>query len=137
MQPIYVLIPELIIFFLLLYGCYTDIQKRKVSNRITGMIAITCVPLIYLNINNLTLVHFFIIGVWVLGYIIKAHGAADVKAMIPIVFTLDTWQLGFMFLGILLATCALVAVQKIRKYPGYPGVPLFVAILAGYFTAFL
>jgi len=69
-------------------GTYFDLKTRQVSNKITGLVWLLSLPLVYLNIPNITVVPFiFIVLFWIL-YHQNIMGGADLKALIPLVFIL-------------------------------------------------
>ena len=112
------------IVLLLCYGVVTDIRTRTVSNRVTLSIALLSLPLIYYNsanINNQT----YLIGLAFTGmYFINTIGAADLKVLLPITFSITylfSFLIFFSFIG--LVYCWLS--EKPNKIPAF--VPITIA----------
>lgn len=119
---------EAVIFLLtsllLLTGCYTDLKYFHVSNNVTYAIALLSIPLITLS-NQLLYAQIgfslFLLAAWYFNQI----GAADVKVLIPILFTLND----FYFLAFLSTMCisGMVMFMSYKK-----AIPAFVSITTAY-----
>lgn len=120
------------VMLLLLYGVVTDIKTRTVSNRVTLSIALLSLPLIYYNsanINNQT----YLIGLAFTGmYFINTIGAADLKVLLPITFSvasLFSFLIFFSFIGLMYAWLS----EKPHKIPAF--IPIAIAYAVVMFFA--
>jgi Flp pilus assembly protein protease CpaA len=119
---------KILIFALLACGAYFDLKYRTVSNKITLSIIILSLPLISWNWHNITIFHI-LAGASILGlyFIIpQGIGGADVKSVVPIIFTLNIFE--FLILLFLVATMNLALLGKYKTKA-----PFFVALASGYF----
>lgn len=119
-----------LISVLLLTGCYTDMKWYHVSNRVTYPIALLCIPLITFS-NQLIYAQagfsLFLLAAWYFNQ----TGAADVKVLVPLLFTFN--DLFFLTFLAIMAFAGLLLFISHRK-----AIPLFIPITAAYLvTAFL
>ena len=72
------------ILSILCVSCYYDIKHRKVSNRLTELLIISCIPLAIVLHYNI-FIPLILSGVIIIGYTLHALGGADLKAL-PVLF---------------------------------------------------
>lgn len=122
---------EIGIASLLVIGSYQDIKTRTVSNKITGSIAV--LSLIYfLLLPYITYVswHFYwlhiliIVGMFI-SYKLNAIGGADIKALLPLIYTFSTIPL-FFFLVISTIIHSIIHIRYDKQ------VPYFIAMTAAF-----
>ncbi len=116
---------EILILSLLSVGSYQDIKTRNVDNKISFSIIALSIPLVIFNFQSITLTHVAIAGVILIATIYRMYGPADMKVMLPIVFTMPKFEVGLFFIGIVVMAGVLFV--KYKKE-----IPFFVAITAGY-----
>lgn len=86
----------------MLYGSYTDLKTRTVSNKIIAIILTGAAGLIIIKWPpQITIIHIVLIFATFIAYKVRALGAADLKAIIPLIFTMSAIQL---YIFIILAT---------------------------------
>lgn len=123
------LLQALIILFLL-YGCYTDIKARHVSNKISFSIA--AMALILISWELLAIKAAFIMFL-IFSWYARLIGAADVKVLGPITLMLSPIQF-IAFLSIFFTTGAGLGIIAKNKYK----IPGFIPITSAFIiTAFL
>jgi len=86
---------------LLIIACYMDIKERNVSNKITLLILVFSIPLIYLNLHNIGFFHFAYLGAFYWGYTCRGLGGADLKAMFPLIFAVPNVMVFVFSVGII------------------------------------
>lgn len=127
---------QVLIILLLLYGCYTDLKWRHVSNKVTGSIIILALILFNQEILNFKGIFiFFLIVSW------SAHmiGAADIKALVPIILSLGMFEF-FVFLFVFCTIGISIWIIRSRRNPEYtiPGyIPITIAFIFISFNPFL
>lgn len=121
-----------LIVAILCYAGWSDLKTRTVSNKIILFIAATSIPLIYLNISSITILHMLIIIIMLITFSYnKEHstkhflGGADIKALIPIILSLNLLLLTIFCLY-------LISIYLILSLKFKQSVPLFLAILISY-----
>lgn len=92
----------IIIFLLMVMGSYQDFKTRTVSNKLTGSIAVLSliyfltIPFHYLQgFFYFFWLHFLILAGILISYKLKGIGGADLKVMVPLIFTFSTIPLFF------------------------------------------
>lgn len=120
---------QILILILLLYGCYTDLKYRHVSNKISFSIA--ALALLLFNPEILVIKGAFILFI-ILSWRIKMIGSADVKVLAPLIVMLNQWQF-YIFLFIFCISGTLIGILIRNKYsiPGY--IPITIALLFSLF----
>lgn len=121
---------EILILSLLCVGSYQDIKTRNVDNKISFSIIALSIPLVIFNFQSITLTHVGIAGVILVATIYRMYGPADMKVIIPLVFTLP--KLNIMVFFIVVSIIAGVLMMKYKKE-----IPFFVAITIGYVVAII
>ncbi len=112
---------------LLVVGCYYDYVTRHVSNYITGSIILLSIPLVWLNISHIGIIHV-IYGVTAL----IGLGMADTKVLLPISLSYSLTSL-FTFLIIFgIVGFAYILITKKKN-----DVPAFIPITIGYVAVML
>ncbi len=112
---------------LLVVGCYYDWKTRHVSNLITGSIIALSVPLIWLNIPHIGIIHV-VYGVTTL----IGLGMADTKVLLPVSLSYPLTSL-FIFLIIFgIIGFAYILITKKKN-----DVPAFIPITVGYVAVML
>ena len=130
---------KLTILILLLYGCYTDMKWRHVSNKISFSIA--ALALILFNPDVLGIKGAFIIFLifsWSFNPHAKKYlgskliGSADIKVLIPLILSFAAIPL-IMFIAIFCSVGVTIGLLKGRKYtiPGF--IPITTAYLFSLF----
>lgn len=117
------------ILFLLLYGSYTDLRTRTVSNKVTGGVILLSLPLIYMAWGNLTSLHIaYSVLILFMYYKTQGNGfgGADVKAMIPIMLTMSISSLIVVMTAWIFASVCVAILLKSNK------IPFFVPMTVGY-----
>jgi prepilin peptidase CpaA len=120
---------RLLIFLLLLYGCYTDLKWRHVSNKIS--LSIAALAIILINWQILAIKFTFILFL-IFSWSMQLIGAADVKVLIPITLMFNPWQF-FIFLFIFCISGSIIGliIQNKFNIPGY--IPITTALLFSIF----
>lgn len=122
---------DLSIAGMLILGSYQDIKTRTVSNKITGSIAVLSLiyflllPYTYYMSWHFFWLHILIVGGMFTAYKLNAIGGADMKAMLPLIFTFSTIPL-FFFLVISTIVHSIIHIRYDKQ------VPYFIAITAAY-----
>lgn len=75
------------IILTLLYGCWTDLQTRTVSNKV--VLVIIGLSLFAASLENLTVLHLLFLIFIYTAYHYSALGGADVKILFPLLFVMD------------------------------------------------
>lgn len=120
------------VVLLLCYGVATDIKTRTVSNRVTLGIVLLSVPLIYYNSANINNQTYFIGLAFIGMYFINTIGGADLKALLPITFTVaNLFYFLILFSAIGIAYC--VIKREPKKIPAF--IPITVAYTGVMFFA--
>jgi Flp pilus assembly protein protease CpaA len=121
---------EILILILLCIGSYQDIKTRNVDNKISFTVIAMCIPLVIFNFQSITLTHVGIAVVILVATIYRMYGPADMKVIIPLVFTLPKINMMVFFVVVSMVAGALML--KYKKE-----IPFFVAITAGYVVAII
>jgi len=128
------------IMSLLIYGSYTDLKARHVSNKISLTIAAMAIILFSPQILTLkTIIAIFLISSWAAHMI----GSADVKVMVPIIYMFDPLQV-IVFMVMLFMGGVTIGIYYLYKFgvktgirakiPGYIPISaaLFISLLSPY-----
>lgn len=129
-----------IILILLIAGSVQDLKTRTVSNIISGCIVVLSliyfISLPYTPIFSTTPRYFYWLHAIVIAGIFSAYrlgavGGADVKVLVPLIFTLSTIPL-FLFLIISTIIHGVIYLQYSKRVPVF--VPMTVAYTVLLFT---
>lgn len=112
----------------LITGSKQDLKERLVSIKYQGIIILLSIPLAYINRDIVGLANWLAICLFAMTYILNGIGGADLKALIPILFSIGT--IGLMAFVVGMSIAGLFLSWHYRRHP--QGIPYFVAITAGY-----
>jgi Flp pilus assembly protein protease CpaA len=116
---------HILIILFLLYGCYTDIKTRHVSNKISYSIAAMAIVLIDLGLWEYKII--FILALFY-SYKIKLLGSADLIILAPLTFMLTSIQFViFLFLFLVLSVSIGIFIKNKYRIPGY--VPITISMM--------
>lgn len=120
---------KLSILILLLYGCYTDLKWRHVSNKISFSIGF--LALLLFSPKILAIKGAFILFI-IFSWSVHMIGSADVKILAPLTLMFNPWQF-FIFLFIFCISGCLIGIMIRNKLsiPGY--IPITTALLFSLF----
>ncbi|PWB55604.1 MAG: hypothetical protein C3F06_02410 [Candidatus Methanoperedenaceae archaeon] len=119
-------IVQIIILILLLYGCYTDLKFRHVSNKISFSIA--ALALLLFNPEILAIKGVFIIFM-ISSWFVHMIGSGDVKVLAPLTLMFNQWQF-FIFLFIFCISGSLIGLVIHNKQYLIPGfIPITIALI--------
>lgn len=125
---------RLFVFLLLLYAYQSDKKTGKVSNKVILGICLLSIPLIFMNIPNITNVHIIvIISLLLLYYVPKMTmiGGADIKALIPIILSITLGEFIVAYIAAMICSVGMFAVYRTKT------IPFFIPITVGYLTLFV
>lgn len=112
------------ILAVLFYGSYSDLKTRMVSNRVTGMVWVASIPLVYFNYTNISWINgVFVLGLFIL-YFTNQMGGADLKVLIPLIMIVPEPVWFIMLLGVFGVLYAIISRSE--------KIPYFVPITASY-----
>ena len=119
------------ILLLLIYGTYTDIKNYFVSNRVSYSVILLRLPL--LRISEFFWIQIVLSIILITAWHFKWMGSADVKVIVPIMFTLSEFKF-LVFIGVM-AIIGLILVALVRNRE--KEIPYYVPITTGYLSAVL
>lgn len=114
----------------LIYGSFSDMRSRRVSNKISFLIIFISLPLVVYNSFNFKTLHAFVILALFLGVFMRSIGPADAKVMITLVLFFTEKELTYFF-----AFFVFVFAFLIWRYGN--NAPLFVGITSSYIFVFV
>jgi Flp pilus assembly protein protease CpaA len=110
-------------------GTKMDLKTHRIPNKLTGTIALLCIPLIIINIylnGSLFLMNIIIAaGFLILFYAVENFGGADTKVFIPLTLSFSLIELMIFSTVMLIYIAYLVIVMKYKwnaVIPFFPGI---------------